>query len=190
MRRSWTGLALAGVAVAGLAGCSGSAPDPVGVTSSAETVASFENARSFEIRSVTDAVPQAEMPPGAKCPAKPLPSTDGGWICDDATQTAYLAQPAALVASDVKAAEAHKSVASAPDSWSVYLTFTDAGALVVHVATEVASQSTPPADVLLMIMDGNVISAPHVVEAVDGARLIVVVASEAAADALVAATTG
>ncbi len=149
MRHMWTGLLVGALAVTGLAGCTESSPSP-------------GPAGSFEIRGVTDAVNLAQMPAGAKCGVVPLPASESGWICDDATDMAYLAQPAVLVASDVKSVEVGKLQASGSEAWEVRWTFTDAGAEAFHLLTEVASQNESPADQLLMVVDGAVVSAPHV----------------------------
>ncbi len=181
MRRVWTGLALAAVGVAGLAGCS---------RNSADVTDAGDAARSFEIRGVTDAMSVAHMPAGAECGAVPLPSVNAGWICDDATQMAYLAQPAAVVATDVKAVETYKSMMTGSEEWNVGVMLTTSGAEALRLASETASQKPLPVDVLLIVVNGVVVSAPYIPAPLDGSHVLLNADTEAKARSLVAAIDG
>ena len=160
MRHMWTGLVVGALAVTGLAGCTDSAP-------------SLGPAGSFEVRGVTDAVDLAQMPTGAQCGVVPLPASESGWICDDATDMAYLTQPAVILASDVEAVEVGKSDQAGSETWNVQVTLTASGAQALYLVTQTASQAKDPDDVVLMMVDGAVKSAPHVRTPIDGTQFIV-----------------
>ncbi len=184
MRHIWTGLALAAVGIAGLSGCSRNSAD------AADAAPLFETAPSFEIRGVTDAVSVANMPAGAECGTVPLPSGVAGWICDAASEMAYLAQPAAVVATDVKTVETYKSMMTASEQWNVGVMLTTSGAEALRLASETASQKPLPVDVLLVVVNGVVVSAPYIPSPLDGTHLLLNVDTEAKARSLVAAIDG
>lgn len=152
--------ALGGVAALALAGCSGSDGGSTGTI-----------AGSFEIRAVTQMTVVGELPAGAECAQGLLPLNTSGWICDDETSTAYLVGPAALAAGDVAKVRADHLKHSG-GHWAVYLTFTEVGTTKFAALTQDVSQAQPPANQLMMVVDGKVVSAPSVQTPVEGGVVV------------------
>jgi len=181
MARSIEVAAWCAVAALGLAGCTGSdgtsdggATEPVGV--------------SFEIRAVAEKASVAELPDGAECAQTPLAPNESGWMCVDATSIAYLVKPASLTAADVATVEVVPSAMPGSWDWSLTVTLTDTGATLFEELTKQASEATPPANTLAVMVGGEVMSAPTVMEAITGGEFpIHLKGDEAEAQAMAAA---
>jgi preprotein translocase subunit SecD len=169
-----------GVAALALAGCAGSdggkkAPVP----------------GSFEVRGMSAEASVSALPAGAECAQTPLALDASGWVCDDATSTGYLVEPASLSATDVAAVSAGSSEQPGSTTWGVRVTFTDTGATKFQEVTRKAAEKTPPANKVVMIVDGKVVLAGAVREAITGGELsIPLKGGEAEAQALATAIGG
>jgi preprotein translocase subunit SecD len=103
----------------------------------------------------------------AGCPADPLPAEQAGWLCSQDESAAYLVAPAAVTADDVASAEA----ASRPDGhWEIRVILTDSGSQKLEQLTSEAS-SRDPRGVVAFVVDGQVESAPSVINAITGGSL-------------------
>jgi preprotein translocase subunit SecD len=174
------------VAALALAGCAGSyAGTKAPVTTKAPV------AGSFEIRAMSAEASVSNLPAGADCAQTPLALDESGWVCDAATSTGYLVGPAALAATDV--VEVAEGPAGRPGStnWAVRVRFTASGTARFEELTKKASEATPPANKVVMLVDGEVVSAPNVMEAITGGDLMIALnGGEAEAKAMAVAITG
>ncbi len=172
---TWCGVAA--LALAGCAGSDGGTKAPV--------------AGSFEIRAVSAEASVSDLPAGAECAQTPLALNESGWVCDSATSTGYLVEPASLAAADV--AEVTQGPNGQPGStnWAVRVTFTATGAARFEELTKKASEAKPPANKVVMLVDGKVVSAPNVMEPITGGTVeFALKGGEAEAKAMAAAITG
>ncbi len=180
MARSMVAAAWCGVAALALAGCSGSdggTQAPV--------------AGSFEIRAVSAEASVSDLPAGAECAQTPLALNESGWVCDDAASTGYLVEPASLGAADVATVAAGPNALPGSTNWLLRVTFTATGATRFRELTKEVSGATPPANKVAMVVDGKVVSAPTVMEAMTGGDVMIALkGGEAEAQALAAAITG
>ncbi len=180
MARSIVAAAWCGVAALVLAGCGGS-----------DGGAEASVAGSFEIRAVTAESRISELPADAECAQAPLALNESGWICDDATSTAYLVEPASLAAGDVETVSAEASGQPGSTAWEVMLTFTATGDKKFEELTREASGAMPPANTLVVVVDGEVVAAPSVMSPIEGGiATIALNDGEARAKALAAAIVG
>ncbi len=182
MARSIVAAAWSGVAALVLAGCAG-----------ADGGAEASVAGSFEIRAVSAEARVSELPADAECAQAPLALNESGWICDDATSTAYLVEPASLAAGDVATVRAGESEQPDSTAWVVRLTFTATGAKRFEELTTEASGATPPANKIVIVVDGEVVSAPAVMSPILGGEASIALndgEAEAEAEALAAAIAG
>jgi preprotein translocase subunit SecD len=188
MARSVVAAAWCGVAALALAGCAGT---DGGTDGGADGGAEAAVAGSFEIRAVSEAARVSELPADAECAQVPLALSESGWICDDATSTAYLVEPASLAAGDVATVSASASGQPGSGAWEVLLTFTATGAKKFEEVTREASGAMPPANTLVVVVDGEVVAAPAVMSPIEGgAATIALNDGEAGAKALAAAIAG
>jgi preprotein translocase subunit SecD len=73
----------------------------------------------------------------------------------------------------------------------VGVTFTASGTARFEELTKKASEATPPANKVMMLVDGKVVLAPNVMETITGGDLMIPLrGGEAAAKAMAAAITG
>jgi len=180
MARSMVAAAWCGTAALALAGCAGS-----------DGGTKVPVAGSFEIRAVSAESRVSELPVGAECAQTPLALSESGWVCDDATSTGYLVEPASLTAAHVATVAAGPSAQSGSTNWSLRVTFTAMGATRFQELTKEASEATPPATKVLMLVDGEVVSAPNVMEPITGGNVMIALkGGEAEAEALAAAIEG
>ena len=177
---AWCGVAWCGAVALALAGCGGTdGGEPATATG------------SFEVRAVSAEARISELPTDAECPQEPLALNESGWICDDATSTAYLVEPASVTAGDVATVRADASEQSGSTAWELRLTFTATGAQRFAEVTQEASETMPPANKIAMVVDGEVVSAPSVMSAIEGGDAVIAGAwDEAKAEALAAAISG
>lgn len=97
----------------------------------------------------------------------PLPSVAGRptAACDRDSGKKYLLGPAAVVGSDVKSA---KSQLVTDGEWAVDLDFTTRGSAKFAAVTATLSQQVTPANEFAIVLDGDVLSAPMVQQAITG----------------------
>ena len=146
---------------------------------------------SFEIRAVAEQASVVELPVGAECAQTPLAPNESGWMCVDATSIAYLVEPAALTAADVVTVEVGPSAMPGSSDWMLNVTLTDTGATAFAELTAEASEATPPANKVAVLIDGEVMSAPAVMESITGGTVqFAVDGDEAEAQAMGAAIMG
>ena len=172
---AWCGLAA--LALAGCARSDGGTNQPV--------------AGSFEIRAMSAEASVADLPAGAECAQTPLALDESGWVCDDATSTGYLVEPAALTAADVATVDAGPNGQPGSTTWGVRVTLTATGAKTFEELTAQATQAAPPANKVVMLVDGEVVLAPQVMEPITGGELsIPLKGGEAEAKAMAATIVG
>ena len=128
---------------------------------------------SFEIRAVSAGASVSDLPAGEQCPQSPLALSDSGWVCGDAARTGYLVGPASITADDVVAVDAGPNAMPGSTNWMVRVTLSAAGAKSLAELTRKVSQAKPPADELALVVDGRVLSAPHVRDTITGASVVV-----------------
>jgi preprotein translocase subunit SecD len=192
MARSIVAAAWCGVAALALAGCAGSdggTKQPV--ATKAPVATNHPVAGSFEIRAVSAEANLSELPAGAECTRTPLALSESGWVCDAATFTGYLVEPASIDAGDV--AEVTQGPNGQPGStnWAVRVTFTAAGAAAFEELTSEVYVAKPPANKVALLVDGEPVSAPFVREPITGGTLeIGLKGGEAEAKAMAAAIVG
>ncbi|MEV6010902.1 hypothetical protein AB0M29_29305 [Streptomyces sp. NPDC051976] len=87
--------------------------------------------------------------------------------CDRDLGQKYLLGPAAIVGTDVKSA---KSQLATGGQWAVDLDFTAAGSAKFAAITATLSQQTSPANQFAIVLDGDVLSAPMVQQAITGGQ--------------------
>jgi|GEM_PF-1990773 len=177
-----------GVVALGLAGCVGS---DSGSDSGSDGATQEPAAVSFEIRAVAEQASVVELPASAECARAPLAPDESGWVCVDATSIAYLVEPASLTAADVVTVDVGPNAAQGSSGWMLNVTLTDTGATAFAELTAEAAEATPPANQVAVLVDGEVMSAPSVMEAITGGAIqLAVDGDEAEAQALAAAMMG
>jgi preprotein translocase subunit SecD len=184
---AWCGVAA--LALAGCAGSDGGTKAPV--TTKAPVASKAPVAGSFEIRAVSAEASVSDLNAGAECAQTPLALSESGWVCDAATSTGYLVEPAALAATDV--AEVTQGPAGQPGStnWAVRVTFTALGAAAFEKLTSEVYVAKPPANKVALLVDGKLVSAPSVREPITGGSVTFPVGGgEADAKAMAAAIVG
>ena len=175
-----------GVAALALAGCAGSDGGTKQPVATKEPVAG-----SFEIRAVSAEASVSDLPAGAECAQTPLALNESGWVCDAATSTGYLVEPASLAAADVAEVTERPNAQPGSTNWMLGVTFTATGAKTFEELTKKASEATPPANKVVMLVNGKVVSAPNVMETITGGDLMIGLdGGEAEAKAMAAAIAG
>lgn len=99
----------------------------------------------------------------------PLPSISSQptAACDRDLGQKYLLGPAAIVGTDVKSA---RSQLATGGQWAVDLDFTAAGSAKFAAITATLSQQTSPANQFAIVLDGDVLSAPMIQQAITGGQ--------------------
>ena len=171
------------LALAGCAGSDGGTKLPVATKAPV--------AGSFELRAMSAESSVADLPAGAECARTPLALGASGWVCDNATSTGYLVEPASLAATDVAEVTQGPNAQPGSTNWLVRVTFTAAGAKTFEELTWKASVATPPANKVVMLVDGEVVSAPFVREPITGGTVeFALKGGEAEAKAMAATIVG
>ncbi len=180
MARSIVAAAWCGVAALALAGCGGA--DGGGAT----TIAG-----SLEIRAVSAEASAFDLPADVDCAQAPPAPNESGWVCDGATVQAYLVEPASLAADDVATVSARPTDLGRSAPWEVGLTFTATGAKKFEELTREASEAMPPANKVVIVVDGEVVTAPSVSAPIAGGEVVISGNSDKVkAEALEAAIAG
>ncbi|MHB1802687.1 MAG: protein translocase subunit SecD [Actinomycetes bacterium] len=96
-------------------------------------------------------------------PSKPLVT------CDQKGQVKYLLGPASVLGTDVKTASAGLPQGGV-GGWQVLLTFTAAGSAKFATVTGQMVNNPPPSNQLAIVLDGLVVSAPVIQQAITGGQ--------------------
>lgn len=99
----------------------------------------------------------------------PAPPDQPTAACDSKLHQKYLLGPAALTGADVKSAKAVLETANGA-GWIVDLDFTPAGSAAFARVTGTLATQSPPADQFAILVDGDVLSAPLVQQAITGGK--------------------
>lgn len=192
MTRLMVAAAWCGAAALALAGCTGSdGSEEELVVGPSGVGPELPVAGSFEIRAVAAEASALEMPAGAVCAPAPLALDDSGWVCDGATLTGYLVEPASITAADVASVSAWANKQPGMTTWEVSVKFTPTGAATFEAFTTEVDAADPPGNKMVILVGGKVVSAPTVQGPIAGGEaMLSVIGGEAEAQVLAAAIAG